>query len=100
MDELKQTLLNSEVSHEILQFLRGNDPVEELLALAEATDDTRMIVIGSRRRSPSASSSWVRPRADHPRSRGPRRLRQGRPLPLTALTAADADRSAPASSVR
>ncbi|EKU46285.1 MULTISPECIES: universal stress protein [Brevibacterium] len=52
MDELKQTLLNSEVSHEILQFLRGNDPVEELLALAEATDDTRMIVIGSRRRSP------------------------------------------------
>ena len=52
MDELKQTLLNSEVSHEILQFLRGNDPVEELLALAEATDDTRMIVIVSRRRSP------------------------------------------------
>ena len=52
MDELKTTLRDSEVSHEILQFLRGNDPVEELLALAEATDDTRMIVIGSRRRSP------------------------------------------------
>ncbi|GAA3835230.1 MULTISPECIES: universal stress protein [Brevibacterium] len=52
MDELKETLRASEVSHEILQFLRGNDPVEELLALAEATEDTRMIVIGSRRRSP------------------------------------------------
>ncbi|WP_309132411.1 universal stress protein [Brevibacterium sp.] len=52
MDELTQTLRSSEVSHEILQFLRGNDPVEELLALAEATAETRMIVIGSRRRSP------------------------------------------------
>lgn len=60
IEELKETLKSSEVSHEILQFLRGNDPVEELLALAEATTDTRMIVIGSRRRSPSASSSWVR----------------------------------------
>lgn len=52
MDELKEALRSSGVSHEILQFLRGNDPVEELLALAEATEDTRMIVIGSRRRSP------------------------------------------------
>ena len=52
MDELQELLRSSEVSHEILQFLRGNDPVEELLALAEATEDTRMIVIGSRRRSP------------------------------------------------
>ena len=52
IEELKETLKSSEVSHEILQFLRGNDPVEELLALAEATTDTRMIVIGSRRRSP------------------------------------------------
>lgn len=52
MDELKEALRSSEASHEILQFLRGNDPVEELLALAEATEDTRMIVIGSRRRSP------------------------------------------------
>ncbi|MBR7552517.1 universal stress protein, partial [Mycobacterium tuberculosis] len=52
VEELEQTLLDSEVAHEVLQFLRGNDPVEELLALAEATDDTRMIVIGSRRRSP------------------------------------------------
>ena len=62
MDELKQTLLNSEVSHEILQFLRGNDPVEELLALAEATDDTRMIVIGSRRRPPVVSVKAARSR--------------------------------------
>ncbi len=52
MDELTHALRSSGVSHEILQFLRGNDPVEELLALAEATEDTRMIVIGSRRRSP------------------------------------------------
>ena len=52
IEELKQTLQDADVSHEILQFLRGNDPVEELLALAEATADTRMIVIGSRRRSP------------------------------------------------
>ena len=52
MEELQELLRSSEVSHEILQFLRGNDPVEELLALAEATEDTRMIVIGSRRRSP------------------------------------------------
>ncbi|RBP68060.1 nucleotide-binding universal stress UspA family protein [Brevibacterium sanguinis] len=52
MEELTQTLKSSGISHEILQFLRGNDPVEELLALAEATADTRMIVIGSRRRSP------------------------------------------------
>src|SRR5699024_1737326 len=52
IEELKETLQSSEVSHEILQFLRGNDPVEELLALAEATSNTRMIVIGSRRRSP------------------------------------------------
>src|SRR5699024_944226 len=48
----KHTLQSSEVSHEILQFPRGNDPVEELLALAEAPSDTRMIVIGSRRPSP------------------------------------------------
>ena len=52
IDELTTALKESGVSHEILQFLRGNDPVEELLALAEATADTRMIVIGSRRRSP------------------------------------------------
>lgn len=52
MEELTKTLKDADVSNEILQFLRGNDPVEELLALAEATEDTRMIVIGSRRRSP------------------------------------------------
>ena len=44
-------LEKSGVRHDLRQFLRGNDPVEEILALAEATPETRMIVIGSRKRS-------------------------------------------------
>ncbi|MFB9777323.1 universal stress protein [Brevibacterium otitidis] len=39
------------IRQELKQFLRGNDPVEEILALAEATPEVRMIVIGSRQRS-------------------------------------------------
>ena len=53
-DDLKKLharLETAGVRQELKQFLRGNDPVEEILALAEATPEVRMIVIGSRRRS-------------------------------------------------
>lgn len=49
--ELGDMLQAAGIRQELKQFLRGNDPVEEILALAEATPEVRMIVIGSRERS-------------------------------------------------
>ncbi|GAA4284822.1 universal stress protein [Brevibacterium daeguense] len=54
-DDLKEVagaLEAAGVKHELKQFLRGNDAVDEILALAEATPEVWMIVIGSRKRSP------------------------------------------------
>ncbi|WP_101652026.1 universal stress protein [Brevibacterium ihuae] len=39
------------IKYEAKQFLRGNDAVEEILALAEASPEISMIIIGSRKRS-------------------------------------------------
>ncbi|MDK8347471.1 universal stress protein [Brevibacterium sp. UMB1308A] len=51
LQELRDHLGTTGVPHEVHQFLRGNDPVEEILALEETLPDVRMIVIGTPRRS-------------------------------------------------
>lgn len=51
LQKLRTTLEESGARFELKQFLRGNDAVEEILALAEATPEVGLIVIGSRKRS-------------------------------------------------
>ena len=51
IERLRAQLDGADVSHEVHQFLRGNDAVEEILALEEALPDVSMIVIGVRKRS-------------------------------------------------
>lgn len=51
LDEVSTALEASGVPFDLKQFLRGNDAVEEILALVEADPEIRMVVIGSRKRS-------------------------------------------------
>lgn len=51
MQELSDYLDSTGVKHEVRQYLRGNEPVEEILALEASLPDVRMIVIGTPRRS-------------------------------------------------
>jgi nucleotide-binding universal stress UspA family protein len=51
MDAVKQKLEASGVSFEIRQLVRGFEPAEDLIGLAESTD-AELIVIGLRRRTP------------------------------------------------
>ena len=51
LNDLREQLASTGVPYEVHQFLRGNDAVEEILALEEDLPDVRMIVIGTPRRS-------------------------------------------------
>ncbi|GAA2011159.1 universal stress protein [Brevibacterium samyangense] len=50
--EVRARLEATGVDFELSQYLRGKDAVDELVDAATADPGTRMIVIGSRRRSP------------------------------------------------
>lgn len=49
--EVEERLARAGVEHEIRQLVRGNDPSEDLISLAES-ERADLIVIGLRRRSP------------------------------------------------
>lgn len=51
MSEVESMLVSSGVEHEVRQLVRGFEPSEDLIALAE-TNEAELIVIGLRRRSP------------------------------------------------
>lgn len=51
LNDIRSFLEENGVDHEVHQFLRGSEAVEEILALEEALPDVRMIVIGTPRRS-------------------------------------------------
>lgn len=51
MERVKSVLDESGVEHEIRQMVRGFEPAEDLISLAEA-NDAELIVIGLRRRTP------------------------------------------------
>lgn len=51
LDRVRSTLEAAGVSHKVRGLVRGNDPSEDVLAVAKETD-ARCIVIGLRRRSP------------------------------------------------
>lgn len=51
IDDVRRLLDDSGVSYEIRQLVRGLDPAEDLISIAEASS-AELIVIGLRRRSP------------------------------------------------
>ncbi|WP_182527020.1 universal stress protein [Nocardioides dongkuii] len=51
MESVKQRLADSGVDHDLRQLVRGFEPAEDLISIAEA-NDAELIVIGLRRRSP------------------------------------------------
>ena len=51
LDAVRRMLDDSGVSYEIRQLVRGFEPAEDLISIAEASD-AALIVIGLRRRSP------------------------------------------------
>lgn len=51
MERVRSVLEESGVEHEIRQMVRGFEPAEDLISLAEA-NDAELIVIGLRRRTP------------------------------------------------
>ena len=51
LEEFGSRLEAEGIDHNIRSFVRGNDPTEDLVAVAQETD-AEMIVIGLRRRSP------------------------------------------------
>jgi len=51
LEKVRRTLDESGVSYEIRQLVRGFEPAEDLISIAEASD-ADLIVIGLRRRSP------------------------------------------------
>lgn len=51
VEELEERLAGREVSCEVRQLVRGFEPAEDLMSLAE-TNDAELLVIGLRRRSP------------------------------------------------
>jgi nucleotide-binding universal stress UspA family protein len=51
MSQVKQQLVDSGVEHEVRQLVRGFEPAEDLIGIAD-TSDAELIVIGLRRRSP------------------------------------------------
>ena len=51
LEEVRSQLDNSGVEHEVRQLVRGMDPAEDLIAVAEEVG-AEFIVIGLRRRSP------------------------------------------------
>ncbi|CAM3593471.1 universal stress protein [Nocardioides zeicaulis] len=51
MSAIKQKLEESGVEHDVRQLVRGFEPAEDLISIAEA-NDAELLVIGLRRRSP------------------------------------------------
>lgn len=51
MSAFKQKLEESGVEHDVRQLVRGFEPAEDLISIAEA-NDAELLVIGLRRRSP------------------------------------------------
>ena len=51
MERIKGLLADSGVEHEVRQLVRGFEPSEDLISIADAAD-AELIVIGLRRRSP------------------------------------------------
>ena len=51
MAAIRQTLADSGVDHDVRQLVRGFEPAEDLISLAEA-NSAELLVIGLRRRSP------------------------------------------------
>jgi len=51
MDRIRERLAAAGVEHEVRQLVRGFEPSEDLISIAEAVD-AELIVIGLRRRSP------------------------------------------------
>lgn len=51
LDEVRARLEESGVEHEVRQLVRGQDPADDLVAVAEEVD-ADLIVIGLRRRTP------------------------------------------------
>lgn len=51
LEEVKHELKDADVEHEVRQLVRGMDPAEDLVNVAEEVD-AEFIVIGLRRRSP------------------------------------------------
>lgn len=51
LDEVRERLAASGVSFEVREMVRGFEPAEDLISIAEA-NDAELIVIGLRRRSP------------------------------------------------
>jgi nucleotide-binding universal stress UspA family protein len=51
MDTVRQVLEGADVDFDIRQLVRGFEPAEDLLSIAEA-NDAELVVIGLRRRSP------------------------------------------------
>jgi nucleotide-binding universal stress UspA family protein len=51
IEQVKAQLVDSGVEHEVRQLVRGFEPAEDLIGIAE-TADADLIVIGLRRRSP------------------------------------------------
>jgi nucleotide-binding universal stress UspA family protein len=51
MDSVKQTLDEAGIEHEVRQLVRGFEPAEDLIGIAEEVS-AELIVIGLRRRSP------------------------------------------------
>ena len=51
LDEVRARLEESGVEHEVRQIVRGQDPADDLVAVAEEVD-ADLIVIGLRRRTP------------------------------------------------
>jgi nucleotide-binding universal stress UspA family protein len=51
MAAVEQRLTDSGIEHEVRQLVRGFEPAEDLIGIAEASD-ADLIVIGLRRRSP------------------------------------------------
>ncbi|MGZ5398780.1 MAG: universal stress protein [Nocardioides sp.] len=51
MDRIRERLTAAGIEHEVRQLVRGFEPAEDLISIAEAAD-AELIVIGLRRRSP------------------------------------------------
>ena len=51
MEQIRERLTEAGVEHEVRQLVRGFEPAEDLISIAEAAD-AELIVIGLRRRSP------------------------------------------------
>lgn len=51
MDRIRGRLAEAGIEHEVRQLVRGFEPAEDLISIAEAVD-AELIVIGLRRRSP------------------------------------------------